>query len=277
MGFEFTRAGSPCIVSLSLEKTAYEEWCRALDVIDRLFEVEQSYYSLFGNYIDLESFFLTFTLKAAVQPSELRSEFDEGLFEINRKLANLFSTFFAYFEYLERRAPGICGRGTPDYAAFKNLLEAERSANSSIPIIVELRNHSQHSGSPADLISLGGKWRLSEADEPTTLVWHTTAFCSKTRFEKSARRKPNSIPGIDPAIDADEDIMPILRKALARLSVFHAEVRELFSGKYTQACSAVSVQLEAYRSLTGVEEKIGFVAREFDDRGETLRAISQLL
>lgn len=139
--------GSPSI--LPITESEYDEIMISLDMLYRLYYMEEKFDSLIQNYLEFETELLATTMEniltESTDPVWLLNK--RGL--LNRRLINLLSAAVAYTEYMEKNvAEKIFNNGDSKCQTLKDMIKDHHFKSFGYKFMYALRNHALHYGFP---------------------------------------------------------------------------------------------------------------------------------
>lgn len=258
--------------TIDLTRNEFDEIVAARNRLLEALALEDMFNVALGNYEEFERELLSITLSDATYsriPEHAWDEYIDDLQRIARRLANVLSTARSYTDFLKQAVAAIAGRSSPTFATVNTYLEESRGVF-GYRVCEELRNYSQHRGSPVHGFSSNSEWR-DRKDGGRYLVRSFAPQASVERLSDDPRLASKPVLAELKALAAqtrdNQDLRPFVREYISTLGRLHLKVRTLLAPAVSAADAVMTEAIDKFCRLPESNGATGLVAVELTDEG----------
>jgi hypothetical protein len=254
----------------------YADVCEARAALQHLTSIEESYFLLRENHLELERSLLDLALKHMLFGGTGWDQFQDDILTANRRVTNLLSAIRAYQDQSLHALSSAFG---PTHAVLARVREArarQYDSRQEYRVGEALRNHQQHRGLAVQALSVNVEGTAITSGVGT--VHTASAFLSIERLRREGGFKPAVLEELAVSGKDRVPLMPILRGYLEALNDTHLTVRAETHLAAEKWHARIADLIERGRRRFG-SKAIGFelVAEDGDGRKATTELFQELL
>jgi hypothetical protein len=235
----------------------------------RVFQIEEDYDAVVGNYVDLERAVLSLGIEAFTKRRITRPESDSDRRLLSRLLANLLASARAYRDHTIQHVERLAGGTAQHRGAAEQYFVAEYDASLSYRATEALRNYAQHCGLPAHVITYQSRWVDHDKPDDAKLIHGVLPSLSLKHLAADTRFKTSVLAELRMAAKHDYvPLMPMVREYVSRCSTIHKHIRELYQERKGDWFKLTAEWVHKYDAFAHPEHLVGISAVAFGDDGK---------
>jgi hypothetical protein len=277
--YEIRRLTLDAEAALPIDEQTFRSIREAKDSLFRLFQIEEDYDILVGNYLDLEKTLLSLTAESVVRLPRDRTIADADRRRINRMFANLLTSARAFVDHTRINVSQLNGRSA---SRGLNLLPSEWDDDRPLAyrVLYSLRNHAQHFCSPIYGVSYQRRLARSENSKEDKLLTSVAPYLSVDELKSDPKLDKKLLEELELALGKEVLIAPLVREYVSSLSSVLVEVRRMLEIKKNNWLDTLDLWVSRYRAITESDSErssIGVAAISLDERGTVSEEIHLLV
>jgi len=228
---------------------------------------EESLNLILENYIEYENELFNSALRALVQRPQSWSEFNEKIYEINRRVVNLLSGCRGYIDQTKHFLSTYYGSDSDEFKKFNDWAQVQYKERLGYRAMEALRNSAQHRGIAVHSLSYDN-WRCAEESQIMIIrnsvspFIHTDILAEDIKFKKSV---------LDELMEIGKKInlRPLLNGYVAGIVNLHLNVRKSISSRVNNADEFIKALISKYKR-DAQDDCLGLIVAKFDEDGRRI-------
>jgi hypothetical protein len=231
-------------------------------LIDAL-EAEEGLNLVLENYIEYETELFSDALRSLVQQPHTWSEFNEKIYDVNRRVVNLLSGCRSYVDQTRHFLSRHFGSDSEELSKFCDLAKFQYEERLGYRAMEELRNTAQHRGIAVHSLSYNhwknGKESNMVHKNTLSPFIHPAILAEDKKFKKSILNELISK-------DKKVNLRPLINSYVAGIVNLHLKVREILVPRIDSAEKFIISLIKRYQSKRQGNCN-GLIAAKFDKNG----------
>jgi len=234
-------------------------------LIDSL-EAEEGLNLVLENYIEYEVELFSGALRSIVHQLHTWSEFNEKIYEVNRRVVNLLSGCRSYIDQTRHFLSRHFGPNSREFSRFCQSAQTQYEECLGYRAMEALRNTAQHKGIAVHSISYNN-W-INEKEDNTIRRNSLSPFIHLDILAEDKKFKKRILNELM-AKSKKVNLRPLINSYVAGIANLHLEMRETINVHVDTAENSVMSFIERFKK-EGNEDCIGLIAAEFDKEGKRI-------
>lgn len=228
---------------LEIEEEEYLSIVSSLRRIEVATDIEEKFDLVAENFYEYERELLDLALRESFSPSVDQVAMIGRFQAINRRAINMLGSARLYIDQVKHDIVRFTGRKEPELQRICEAFSVEYDRHWQYRIAEALRNHSLHRSLPVHVMSPSAQWEYMDAIERRLRFWVVPKVIVKRLLDEgdfNARLRAE----LEPSIEEEWPLSPILRQYMESLGTVHELVRELLTEKIAEARSTLRSGVE---------------------------------
>jgi len=213
------------------------------------------------NYIEYENELFSNALHSLVQQLQSWSEFNEKIYDANRRVVNLLSGCRSYIDQTRHFLSAHFGSDSEVSIKFEEWTKTQYEERLGYRVMEALRNSAQHRGLAVHSLSYAN-WRDDEGKR-TILRNSLSPFIHPDILAEDKKFK-KSILGELMEMGKKINLRPLINSYVAGIVNLHLNVRESINGRVKDADEYIQALINRYKK-EGQDDCLGLIAAKFDE------------
>ncbi len=225
---------------LPISEQEFEALAEARTVLNAVFELEESYDLLIGNYIEVEKELLTAAASNAVQQLTEYSDFFELRSTVNRRVVNLLTATRLYLDQTPQRLANCAVDPARARKEFEQRTNQNYDKSFNYRFLEALRNHVQHCGLAVHSIKSTNEWIRDSGKEEMEIS--VQPFSEKLYCSADGKFKKLVLAEMPEKVS----LMLAIREYLQHIGDLHMLVRSHVNDRAQKSRQLISEQISKY-------------------------------
>jgi hypothetical protein len=266
--YEIRRLALGCDVFIPIDESMFTELKKSFTSLVRLLEIEQTYDTVVGNYVELEKCVLSIAIESYLRRPLMQNDSEVHRSSINRTILNLFTACRAYIDHSRHFVSELSGKDSPQFETLCNSIRSQYDRSLSYRVIEALRNYSQHCGLPTQSFSYEVR-RVDRKAKLDTITSRVSPSLILGHLRKESGIKKSVLDELEAAHGHDVPLLPMVREYVSSLSEVNTRIRKCYSGEEKSWCSLLDQWGNQFlQAENGSDSLLGVAALNFDENLE---------
>ena len=264
MKYQLVKGSTQSADTIELTADEFEEISKSkLNLIIAL-GIEEKFNLVLENYLEFERELLEMVLGRLIFADTSWSGFQNDIYVLNRRLANLLSACRTYIDQLQHDLSQVFGRNSTELASFRDKLEDEKKSTLGFRAMEALRNHAQHFSFPIQ--SLMFTSTLDETGVNRTVKNTVSPSLSITELKDDRQFDEDLITDL---FNSDTEILltPLVRDNVEALGRIHRVVHSSLDGNLLAWDAVMHNAIQRWKNQFG-DEHLGLAAVRVSSDGK---------
>ncbi|MGI8959696.1 MAG: hypothetical protein ACR2IV_08055 [Bryobacteraceae bacterium] len=239
-----------------------------------LLGIEQKFEMMIDNYLEYEQSLLSLTLGHMVAHDLSWAPFQDAVFLVNRRLANLLTVSRLYNDQVRNDISTIYGECAKTTAKLREAFSVQYDRLFGYRVMEAIRNSLQHKLLPIKRLEYTAGWE--DSGNTQMLHYRTTAKVNMEDLRADKHFKRSVLRQLEDCGKDAPDITPFVRQYVEGLSCVQSEIRAVTNRDVNIWKTAVEEMIRRYSAVCGEDVKIAVMYR-LDDEERTDEEITLFL
>ncbi len=261
MKYEIRRLALGCKTAVQINRSEFDAIREAAASLFRMFQIEDDYDILLGNYAELEGSVLSVTLDSLLKMRLSHTEFDQDRRLFDRRFTNFLASAKAFEDHAKHNRPT---QSDVDKCAIAKMFEEKQDSSLAYRSIYAIRNHAQHCGLPLGGVSYQRKREDAEERPHKTLICTVSPYLAIYRLRQDSRLSRALLDEMEKCFGKEIAILPLVREYVSCVSSVISQIRSLYAERLTTWRKLLQHWVGEYLRMSKETSNVGIVAVQDD-------------